>query len=154
MLFRSRPLFLLRPNINNELKNIVPIYCISTEEQVLNNISVLLNSPGELDKIKKPNNEPSSIYSSSPLRNSFSHFSSFIKINKKNRKETNNYIVEKITPGTNLSDLPTVGVFLQIAKTLGLEIVGCCVGLPNTSSGKIDGQHDKKYFTELKNNIL
>ena len=46
----------------------------------------------------------------------------------------------------NLSDLPTVGVFLQIAKTLGLEIVGCCVGLPNTSSGKIDGQHDKKIF--------
>ena len=95
-----RPLFLLRPNINNEFKNIVPIYCISTEEQVLNNISVLLNSPGELDKSKKPNNESSSICSSSPLRNSFSQFSSFIKINKKNKKETNNYIVEKITPGT------------------------------------------------------
>ena len=95
-----RPLFLLRPNINNELKSIAPIYCISTEEQVLNNISVLLNSLGELDKSKKPNNESPSIYSSSPLRNSFSQFSSFIKINKKNKKETMNYIVEKITPGT------------------------------------------------------
>ena len=43
----------------------------------------------------------------------------------------------------NLSDLPAVKIFLQIAKSLGLEIVGCCVGLPNSSSGKIDGHHNR-----------
>lgn len=37
----------------------------------------------------------------------------------------------------NLSDLPSVGMFLQIAKSLGLQIVGCCVGLPKGSQSKI-----------------
>lgn len=36
----------------------------------------------------------------------------------------------------NLSDLPSVAAFLQIAESLGLSIVGCCVGMPKHLQGE------------------
>jgi hypothetical protein len=33
-------------------------------------------------------------------------------------------------PPVNLSDLPAVAVFTQIAKALGMSVVGCCVSMP------------------------
>ena len=37
-------------------------------------------------------------------------------------------------PPENLSDLSTVEIYSQIAKSMGLQIVGCCVGLPPPAS--------------------
>lgn len=38
-------------------------------------------------------------------------------------------------PPANLSDLSAVAVFTQIAKALGLSVVGCCVSMPNGLQG-------------------
>ena len=35
----------------------------------------------------------------------------------------------------NLCDLPAVAVFVQLAKALGLGVVGCCIGVPSHSLG-------------------
>lgn len=39
-------------------------------------------------------------------------------------------------PPVNLNDLPAVAVFTQIAKALGLSVVGCCVSMPKDLQGK------------------
>lgn len=35
----------------------------------------------------------------------------------------------------NLCDLPAVAVFIELAKALGLGVVGCCIGMPNHLQG-------------------
>ena len=43
-------------------------------------------------------------------------------------------VTNKVQP-QNLCDLPAVAVFIELAKALGLGVVGCCIGMPNHLQG-------------------
>ena len=56
-------------------------------------------------------------------------------------------------PPENLGGLPAVAIFMQIAKSLGLSVVGCCIAMPKGAQGLLQLKCHL-YRTSLNNNYL
>ena len=56
-------------------------------------------------------------------------------------------------PPDNLGGLPAVAIFMQIAKSLGLSVVGCCIAMPKGAQG-LENLKLCSYCTSLNKNNL